>query len=1202
MKPTLSFVFCLLSFAAARAATPSCDVCVVGGGVAGVSAALQAARAGAKTVLVEQGFQVGGNLSCGGVSFPGLFHAWGRQVIAGCGWDLVTNCVALAGGTLPDFAADVGRSHWRHQVRINVPLWVALAEERLIAAGVDVRYHTAPSAVAHEEGGAGGWTVQLSAMGEERTLRAAVLIDATGNGALAALAGVKRLRGDTTQPGGYTYLIDPGARSSKLDIPALERARNEAIARGELNPNDICRGVKFLIDESNAMIDDFRAGTDHGTTIANYVVGADNSTAEQRTVTDLRGRASLLRTYRFLKRQPGLGKARVVWAAPEVGVRETWRVEGDYVLTADDYVSGRVFEDSLCYSFYPIDIHKADESRDPNAERGVRPKHLVRGVYPTVPLRSLLAKGTRNLLVVGRCISTDRKVNSAVRVQATCMATGQVAGEAAAFAAKRGCDVRELPLAELRARLAASGAIVPAAAVGEAKYLEWKWRRNLADPATGLDYPTVSRQLPPLVEDWSRSNTWAEVKAKMFGWLCDNVAVDVSGHDWFPTFALWSRDFDHIGKKTDGLHPVLDIMRKRDAQVWKTKLPGVKSGEHGAWSVHHDFDHAAPDWDDVLKTGFPGLRDRVMRHWRDDEFHRTRLAAADAVLRLLDRLIAQGERKAKLKSGVEGRRARLEKQIASLKRLRNGAPVTAHDAMNFIYLYWVMSEEFESIQVRTLGNLDRLLTPYYRDDLSAGRTTEAELREQFRHFWWQWGSMDYYWGQPTYFGGTKADGTTEYTDVSRMMFEEVDAMALPTPKMHVKIGRSTPDWVWRQTIDMARRQRPISFIGEEPHWRVIRSLGYSEEQARTFLLWGCYEWAIRDGANDTFAGVLNLMKPLTDLLAEAKDNRFKAETFEDFVAAYRARLTRLANTVRETAFEMEKCLGDVNPSLLFSLASERSVKSGVDAFSGGLASGNNSGIWAIGLGSTADALAAVKEMVYEGEKVSGSRFQVSGGGETVERLSLKELGEVLAKNWAGREELRQKMLRRRAKWGNNDPLASGLAREVVGYVSRAVNGKPNSRGGVFKVSGHSGRCHYWLGHQTGATPDGRKAGEEFSKNISPTMGADTQGATALINSAAALDARDLPGDFPLDVALLPNTAAGEKGLQTMRTLIEQYFANGGLVIQFNVHDAETLRDAQRHPEKYENLQVRVCGWNVRWNDIPKVEQDKFILRAESLAR
>ena len=116
------------------------------------------------------------------------------------------------------------------------------------------------------------------------------------------------------------------------------------------------------------------------------------------------------------------------------------------------------------------------------------------------------------------------------------------------------------------------------------------------------------------------------------------------------------------------------------------------------------------------------------------------------------------------------------------------------------------------------------------------------------------------------------------------------------------------------------------------------------------------------------------------------------------------------------------------------------------------------------------------------------------------------------------------------------------------------------------------------------------------------MGADTEGATALVNTAVRLDACDLPGDFPLDVALLPTSVSGEAGLSAMRSLITRYFAGGGLVIQFNIVDAETLRDAQLHPEKYENLQVRVCGWNVRWNDIPKKEQDAFILRQERIVQ
>ena len=116
------------------------------------------------------------------------------------------------------------------------------------------------------------------------------------------------------------------------------------------------------------------------------------------------------------------------------------------------------------------------------------------------------------------------------------------------------------------------------------------------------------------------------------------------------------------------------------------------------------------------------------------------------------------------------------------------------------------------------------------------------------------------------------------------------------------------------------------------------------------------------------------------------------------------------------------------------------------------------------------------------------------------------------------------------------------------------------------------------------------------------MGADTEGPTALLESVRSLDATHITGDIPLDVALLPGTVAGEKGLALMRTLIERYFANGGLVIQFNIADPGTLRDAQRHPEKYANLQVRVCGWNVRWNDLPKAEQDAYMRRAANIAQ
>ena len=463
----LSAMVCVAMATGVRAEvaeTPSYDVCVVGGGVSGVCAALQAARAGAKTVLVEQGFQVGGNMTTGGVNFPGLFHAWKRQIIAGVGWDLVTNCVAMAGDKLPDFMQDLPKEDdsWRNQVRVNIPLWIALTEEALTAAKVEVRYHTCPTSVTWD---GTRWTVGLCAMGEMQSLTAGAVIDATGNGAVSALAGAERVRdSEDQQPGGFEYLFDPGVDIGTLNFGALEYAMTNAVRSRELEINDLCRGVKFFLEQQVSILQNYKTGPNHGTSLANYIVGADNSTAEKRTDTNMRGRASMLRVYRFLRKQSGLGNIRPLSVMPEVGVRETYRVTGQYVMTGSDYVDGKVFGDSLCYSYYPIDVH-VQEPEPSRMLKGIRQKQIEEGTFPTVPLRCLQVKDKRNLFVVGRCISTDREVNSAVRVQATCMATGQVAGEAAAYAVKEGRDLwngmSENDLVALRENLSASGAIVP---------------------------------------------------------------------------------------------------------------------------------------------------------------------------------------------------------------------------------------------------------------------------------------------------------------------------------------------------------------------------------------------------------------------------------------------------------------------------------------------------------------------------------------------------------------------------------------------------------------------------------------------------------------------------------------------------------------------------------------------------------------------
>lgn len=412
----------------------ACDVLVVGGGAAGIAAAGEAGRAGARVILLEQGFQVGGNMTTGAVDLPGLFFAYGEPVVAGFGWETVSNAMALAGRPFPPVREWRTRPHWQLQHRIDVPLWVALCEEMLRAAGVTIRYYSSPASLVRVDG---VWRVTVHAGGDTRLVTAKEIVDCTGSGDVAARAGAELMDAPTRSPGTYRYTLRNLPPRAAWDVPALQAAYRAARADGSLREGD-----------TRAPIFGF---THFAGLLVNYVETRGEGTDGRGDVA-MAGRAAMLRLYRFLRRQPGFEKIEIASAAAETGVRETTRVRGDYVVTGDDYVSGRVWPDSLCYVFYPVDLHAAD---------GVRPQPLKEGVRPTVPLRALVARGVDHLLVAGRCLSADRVAMAAIRVQAACMATGQAAGEVAACAARRGCSPRAVPLDEVKRGLRARGCIVP---------------------------------------------------------------------------------------------------------------------------------------------------------------------------------------------------------------------------------------------------------------------------------------------------------------------------------------------------------------------------------------------------------------------------------------------------------------------------------------------------------------------------------------------------------------------------------------------------------------------------------------------------------------------------------------------------------------------------------------------------------------------
>jgi hypothetical protein len=414
------------------------DVVVVGAGTAGTIAAIQSGRLGLRTLLVEKNGIPGGTTTVAAVNFPGLFHAWGRQIIAGIGWELVTNTVSLCGGQLPDFSVPPER-HWQHQVRVNRAVYASLACEALDQAGVQALFHAMPAQVVENSDNV---SITVCTKSGLETITGRVLIDATGDANAVGLAGCALVAQEERQPGTLILSLD-GYDIHAVDGSRLQQAFDAALNSGELTPRE---SVFIRHNIMNLL----RARGDNCTHIAHV----DGRTSTGRSAAEVSARVSLLRVYRFLRRQPGLENLEIAFMASECGIRETVTIHGEATITHEDYVSGRLWEDAVCYSFYPIDVHNTDGG-------GIDTRPLQPGTFPTVPRGALVPHGSRRMLVAGRCLSSDREANSALRVQATCMACGQVAGVLAGRAAREGVSVMAVDMKSVYDDLRAQKAIVP---------------------------------------------------------------------------------------------------------------------------------------------------------------------------------------------------------------------------------------------------------------------------------------------------------------------------------------------------------------------------------------------------------------------------------------------------------------------------------------------------------------------------------------------------------------------------------------------------------------------------------------------------------------------------------------------------------------------------------------------------------------------
>ena len=707
------------------------------------------------------------------------------------------------------------------------------------------------------------------------------------------------------------------------------------------------------------------------------------------------------------------------------------------------------------------------------------------------------------------------------------------------------------------------------------------------DEATGMNGDEIRKKL--LENDAQMLDlSHAIRKAKAIEFVLDNTRICCDSRDIFPAINCVDRPLDNT------------VVGKWRGYVFGTKIPEVNErkgflDKNGICTAWPDYCHSRPVFDRLLGLGFKGILDDCNKRYAELKAQRTLTNEEVDFFESIDitykAVIRLTERLEKLASGTKGS----EKLATALGHIKSNPPETFYEAMLVNYIYFMVSEHVDGLQVRTLSNFDRQYYPYFLKDLQNGRT-EEELRTELAYYLLQFTAIGNYWGQPVYLGGCKADESTEINELSYIFLDVYDKMRLYNPKIQIKVADSTPKDFTLRALDMIRRgHNSIVLLSDATIRKALENFGATPDEARTCIVQGCYEYGI-DGSLGTGMNYFNLVKPLElalnggydmvsgEFAGLASPEVTEETTYEELFEEYKKQLTMIANDIMHIVNTFEDYLAYISPQPLLSATFPTCIERAKDCFAGG-SKGNNSSMMFGYLADAADSFAMIKKYVYDKKLIT-----------------LPELRDILKNNFEGHEELRLKLYRDKDKYGNNRELPDSIAVEIAEFAVDTVKGKPNAvkRGGVWDAGFHVARQSYEQGYKTAASANGRSCGEELSKNVSPSMGQNREGATAAILTATKIDATKCPGDVCLDLGLLPSAVQGDDGLEAMYGLIQTFIKRGGHAIHINVFDAETLKAAQKEPEKYSDLQIRVCGWNVLWNNINRLEQDGFIKQAEGL--
>ncbi|UKK67833.1 glycyl radical protein [Prevotella communis] len=581
--------------------------------------------------------------------------------------------------------------------------------------------------------------------------------------------------------------------------------------------------------------------------------------------------------------------------------------------------------------------------------------------------------------------------------------------------------------------------------------------------------------------------------------------------------------------------------------------------------------------------------------------------SCDAAILFAERHAALAEEKAAKEQNPQ-RKKELEK-IADVCRW-----VPAHaprDLWEAIQMYWFVHlgtvTELNGWDSMNPGHIDQHLWPFYQKGIEDGTLTRDKAKELLSCLWIKFNNQP---APPkvgvtalesgTYndftninIGGVDRNGKSATNDLSYMILEIQEELHELQPGLSIHIAENTPDEFLLEGIKVIRQGHGYpSIFNPDTYIKELVREGKTPEDAREGGCSGCIEVGAFGKEAYLLTGYLNTPKILEITLNNGIDpeteKRLGLETgdprtfrsFDELYEAWHKQMVYFVNLKLSVNNYIERMFSLYAPATFLSLYIDDCIEKGKDYYSGG-ARYNTTYIQCTGLGTITDCFTTLKKHVFEDK-----------------RYTMEEILEACAKNWENKEKMRQYIRNHTPFFGNDDEYADTIAIRVYDDLVKAIEGRPNTRGGKTQLNMLSTTCHNYFGSVCGATPNGRLAHFAISDGTSPAHGSDSHGPTAVIKSLGKLDQTKSGGTL-LNVRFVPQLLKRDEDQRKLASLIRTYFKFGGHHIQFNIVDTATLHDAQKHPEEYRDLLVRVAGYSDYFNDMTEQLQNEIIARTEN---